>query len=375
MQQLRALIIIITYNEIENIGRLIPSVFGMVPPNVDILVVDDSSPDGTGKAVESLFSEYPGRLFLLTRPIKEGTAAAYIAGFKWGLSREYDIFLQFDGDFSHDPKYITTMLKAIETHDVVIGSRYVKGGGIEDWALSRRIISKYGSMYSRIVLSCPVKDLTGGYNMWRRKALEKIGLDKIISKSYSLQVELKYRAYCAGCSIKEVPIVFTDRKQGVSKISNGTILEALVIMWKIKRNVGVDSGIDQLFKFAITGGLGTITNLLIFFLSVDILGFAPIPISVICFFIAGTQNYVINHKWSFRQNDVSGSLSFKKWAMFLAGSALGYLINISVMQFIIMQFDLPILTIAQAGGILAGMFFNFAISKFIVFRKRKAKAG
>ena len=365
---MRVLIIIITYNEIENIGLLIPELFKIIPPNVDVLVVDDSSPDGTGKAVENLFPEYPNRLHLFTRPYKEGTAAAYIAGFKWGLSRDYDVFLQFDGDFSHNPKYIPVMLEEIKTYDVVIGSRYIKGGGIEDWPLSRKIISMGGSFYSRVVLSCPIKDLTGGFNMWRKTALEKIRLDKIISKSYSLQIELKYRAYRAGCSIKETPIVFTDRERGVSKISNNTLIEALFIVWKIKKNVGIDTGIDQFIKFAITGGLGTITNLLIFFLCVDIAGLPPVPISVLCFFVAGVQNYIINHKWSFKQNNPTEPLSLKKWFLFMCGAVLGLLVNISVMRFMLSRFVLPWKTIAQAFGILSGLVINFIVSKLVVFR-------
>jgi len=368
---MKLLIIIITYNEIENIGNLIPEVFKIVPPNVDILVVDDSSPDGTGKAVENLSHDYPNRLFLFTRPVKEGTAAAYIAGFKWGLSCDYDAFLQFDGDFSHNPKYIPQMIDLLESYDVVIGSRNIKGGGIEDWPLPRVIISKGGSLYSRLILSCPIKDLTGGYNMWRRTALEKIGLDNIMSKSYSLQIELKYRAYIAGCSIKETPIIFTDRQRGVSKISNNTLTEALLIIFKIKKAVGVDSGIDQFFKFAVTGGLGTITNLLIFYLCVDIADFQPILISIICFFVAGTQNYILNHKWSFKQNIQSEPLSLKKWFMFLSGSLLGYLVNISIMRLMLLHFRLPLKTIAQACGIVAGLFFNYIISKLLIFRKKK----
>ena len=368
---MRTLIIIITYNEIENIGELIPIVFKIVPSNVDILVVDDSSPDGTGKAVEELFPEFPNRLFLFTRPVKEGTSAAYIAGFKWGLERDYDAFLQFDGDFSHNPEYIPRMLKEIENYDVVIGSRNIKGGGVKDWTLSRNIISRGGSLYSRIILSCPVRDLTGGYNMFRRTALEKIGLDGIISKSYSLQIELKYKAYRKGCSIKEIPIIFTDRIRGVSKISNNTLIEALFIVWKIKKNVGYDSGLDQFIKFALTGGLGAVTNLIIFFICVDIAGLDPVLTSIGCFFIAGTQNYIINHKWSFRQNIPTEPLSFKRLCLFLGGALLGYLVNISTMRFMISQFVLPWKTIAQACGIITGMFFYFVVSKFIIFRKKK----
>ena len=370
---MRALIIIITYNEIENIGLLIPEVFKIIPSDTDILVVDDSSPDGTGKAVEDLSLEYPGRLHLLTRPVKEGTAAAYIAGFKWGMSRDYDAFLQFDGDFSHNPKYMPEMLEAVKTYDIVIGSRNIKGGGVEGWPLSRNIISRGGSLYSRLILSCPVKDLTGGYNLWRREALEKIGLDRIISKSYSLQIELKYRAFCAGCSVKEIPILFTDRKYGVSKISKNTVFEALLVVFKIKKSVGVDSGIDQFFKFAVTGGLGAITNLVVFFLFVDIASFRPVPVSILCFFVAGIQNYILNHKWSFKQNILSQPLSFKRCFLFLCGSLLGYLVNISIMSFMVSQFVLPWKTIAQACGITGGMLINFLVSKFVVFRKNKKK--
>ena len=365
------LIIIITYNEIENIVLLIHELFKIIPLNVDVLVVDDSSPDGTGEAVERLFSEYTNRLHLLTRPLKEGTAAAYIAGFKWGLSQDYDAFLQFDGDFSHNPKYIPQMLSNLEYYDVVIGSRYINGGGIKDWTLLRKIISMGGSLYSRIILSCPIKDLTGGYNLWRKTAIEKIELDKIISKSYSLQIELKYRAYCAGCSIKEIPIIFTDRKYGFSKITNNTLFEALFIIWKIKKNVGIDSNIDQFIKFFITGGLGTITNLLIFFLCVDLFEMNHIIISIMCFIIAGTQNYILNHKWSFRQNISNEHLSLKKWLMFLFGSLIGYIANISIMSLMISQFVLPWKTIAQACGIAIGMFINFTISKMFIFKKRK----
>ena len=368
---MKTLIIIITYNEIENISKLIHLLFTIIPSNVDVLVVDDSSPDGTGKAVESIFSEYPDRLHLLTRPVKEGTAAAYIAGFKWGLSCEYEVFLQFDGDFSHNPIYIPKMLEHIKTHDLVIGSRNIKGGGIENWPLSRKIISKGGSLYSRFILSCPVMDLTGGYNMFTRNALEKIGLENIMSKSYSLQIELKYRAYCKGCSIKEVPIIFTDRIHGVSKISQNTIFEALFIIWKIKKAVGVDTTIDQFVKFFITGGLGTLTNLLIFFLCVDLFGFNPIIISIICYFAAGTQNYIINQKWSFKQNLSNESLSIKRWFFFLCGSLIGYIVNISVMTLMVTYLTLPVKTIAQACGIAVGMFINFLVSKFFIFKKKE----
>jgi dolichol-phosphate mannosyltransferase len=292
-----------TYNEILNIESVIKAVFENIPPEADILIIDDNSPDGTAKAVESIIPNYPNRLHILNRPEKQGLARAYLAAFDWGLPRGYDVFLEIDADFSHNPAYIPIMIREIQTNDVVIGSRNIKGGGVEGWTILRNLISKGGSFYSRVVLGCPVKDLTGGFNMWTKTSLEKIRLPQIISKGYSFQVEMKYRAYRAGCSIREIPIIFPDRKLGKSKMSKKIFLEALINIWKIKKAVGVETGLDQFAKFAMTGALGTITNLLIFFLCADIVKLSEIPVSVFCFLIAATQNYVINHKWSFKETN------------------------------------------------------------------------
>jgi len=363
------LVIIPTYNEIENIIPLITSVFN-VSPNCNILVVDDNSPDGTAAAVEKIIADTPA-LHILKRSGKQGLASAYIDGFKWGISKGYDIFLEMDADFSHKPEYIPQMLEQIKTHDVVIGSRNIKGGSVEGWSALRNMISKGGSLYSRVVLGCPIMDLTGGFNMWRKTALDKIGLDSIISKGYSFQVEMKFKAYHYGCTIKEIPILFPDRKHGSSKMSKKIFLEALVNIWKIEKETGVNNAIDQFFKFAVTGGLGTATNLFIFFLCADMARMREIPVSIGCFMIAATQNYIINHKWSFKQKNYVEKLSIKKWLMFICGSLLGLVINIMVMRFMIMRFNLSWKFIAQACGIAAGMVFNFAVSKLFIFRRRK----
>jgi dolichol-phosphate mannosyltransferase len=307
----------------------------------------------------------------LSRPEKQGLGRAYLAAFDWGLSRGYDTFLEIDADFSHDPKYIPAMINEIRSHDVVIGSRNIEGGGVEGWSAMRNVISKGGSLYSRIVLGCPVKDLTGGFNMWTKSALEKISLKSIISNGYSFQVEMKYRAYAAGCRIKEIPIIFTDRKRGKSKMSKKIFFEALINIWKIKKAAALDTGIDQFIKFAVTGGLGTITNLLIFFLCADILRLREIPVSIGCFIIAATQNYIINHRWSFKQNTAGAGLSFEKWLQFIAGSLFGLVVNIAVMRLILLNFTLPYKFIAQAVGIACGMLINFIFSKFFVFQKRR----
>ena len=363
------LIIIPTYNEIENIVPLIEEVFSRVP-NAHILVVDDNSPDGTAAAVEKIAVTRPA-LHILKRSGKQGLASAYIDGFKWGIPKGYDVFLEMDADFSHNPEYIPEMLEQIKTYDVVIGSRNIKGGGVEGWSALRNMISKGGSLYSRIVLSCPIMDLTGGFNMWRKPALEKIGLDGIISKGYSFQVEMKFKAYHSGCSVKEIPILFPDRKHGSSKMSKKIFLEALINIWKIKKNAGVNNAIDQFIKFAITGGLGAVTNLFIFFLCADLAKIREIPVSIGCFIIAVTQNYIINHTWSFKQENHSEKLSIKKWFMFMCGSLLGLAINIYVMRFMITHFNLPWKFIGQACGIAAGMVFNFTVSKLVIFKRRK----
>jgi len=365
---MKLLIIIPTYNEIDNIIKIIKSIFENIPNDAAILIVDDNSPDGTAQAAEKISAEYPDRLYILNRPGKQGLAAAYLAGFSWGWDK-WDVFLEIDADFSHDPKYIPAILEQIQIYDVIICSRNIKGGGVEGWTITRNLISKGGSLYSRFVLGCPIHDLTGGFNMWRKSALEKINLSSIISKGYSFQIEMKYKAYRAGCSIKEIPIIFTDRKHGKSKMSKKIFIEALFNIWKI-RNTD-KPGLAEFFKFAVTGGLGTITNLVIFFLFADFLDFNEIHVSIGCFLIAATQNYFINHLWSFRRTIKNKSLSIKKWSLFIGASLLGLLINIIVMKLLLIYFDLPFKFIAQAFGIAAGMIVNFILSKFLVFGSGK----
>ncbi|MDR1784950.1 MAG: glycosyltransferase family 2 protein [Spirochaetaceae bacterium] len=366
------LVMVPTYNEAENIDPFLKALFAALPPEGQVLVVDDNSPDGTAGIAEALRSSYPGRLHLLNRPKKQGLAAAYLAAFAWGLSRDFDVFLEMDADFSHRPEYVPVMAEAIGSYDVVIGSRNIRGGRVEGWSKTRNFISKGGSLYSRLVLGCPIRDLTGGFNMWRKSALEKIGLESIISRGYSFQVEMKYRAFRAGCSIKEIPIIFPDRTAGRSKMSKKIFLEALVKVWKIRWTSGRDTGVDQFVKFALTGGLGTVTNLALFFLAADLAKLPEIPVSIGCFMVAGTQNYLINHLWSFRKYTGKTPPSIRKWALFIGSSSLGLGVNILVMTSLLARVNLPFKFIAQGCGILAGMVINFILSKLVVFRKRSA---
>lgn len=228
------LIIIPTYNERDNLPELLKIIYAAVE-DIHILIVDDNSPDGTGNLVKELIeNQYNERLFLLERAGKLGLGTAYIAGFKWALARKYTHIFEMDADFSHNPKYLKSFIKASESCDLVIGSRYIAGGGVTNWSLIRRIISRGGSLYSRIILGLPFMDLTGGYKCFRREVLEKIDLDDVRSNGYSFQIELTYRAFLKNFRIKEVPIIFEERAAGNSKMSRKIFLEAIIMVWKLR---------------------------------------------------------------------------------------------------------------------------------------------
>lgn len=235
------LIIIPTYNESDNIEKLL-DLISRTDPAAHVLIVDDNSPDRTYEIVERLMqTSYPGRLFLLKRAGKLGLGTAYIAGFKWALARDYDYIFEMDADFSHDPKYLPAFLTAIEKHDLVLGSRYVPGGGVKNWGLLRKFISRGGSLYARTILGLSLRDLTGGFKCFRRQVLESIDLDAVKSNGYSFQIEMTYRARCKGFRICETPIVFEDRTAGKSKMSRKIFLEAVLMVWKLRMDSSISA--------------------------------------------------------------------------------------------------------------------------------------
>ena len=242
---MRTLIVIPTYNEIENLRPLTEALFAQVPKETEILVVDDGSPDGTGELADTLVKEN-SRVHVIHRPKKSGLGTAYVTGFKWGLSRDFDAFIEMDADFSHHPKFLPVMLATLKNCDVAIGSRYVDGGGVVNWGIGRRVLSKGGSVYSRMILGAPIQDFTGGFNGWKRKVLESIDLDSIRSDGYSFQIELKYRAYLKGFRILEFPIVFEDRKLGNSKMDKKIVFEALRRVWefRLRNSKQANSGVE-----------------------------------------------------------------------------------------------------------------------------------
>jgi dolichol-phosphate mannosyltransferase len=229
----RALVVIPTYNEAENITLIIPAVLKQAD-SLDILVVDDNSPDGTGQLVKNLQKEYPGRIHLLERPEKTGLGRAYVAGFKYALEKGYAYIQEMDADFSHSPEVLPRFLEAIQEADLVLGSRYINGVNVINWPLKRLLLSYGASFYTRTITGLPVKDPTGGFKCFRRQTLEAIDLDRVHSNGYSFQIEMSFRIWKKGLRIKEIPIIFTDRVGGKSKMSQKIVREAIWMVWKLK---------------------------------------------------------------------------------------------------------------------------------------------
>lgn len=229
---MKILICVPTYNERGNIARLLGRLLN-IRPDIDILVIDDNSPDGTGEMVEG-FSKQSPRIKLLRREKKRGIGPAYVAGFRWGLERGYDVFVEMDADLSHRPRYLPKFFEAIERYDLVVGSRWMKGGRIANWAFRRILLSRLANIYCRWVLQVPVFDMTAGFVCYRREVLERLDLTRIHSDGYSFQIEMKYRALQHGFKLLEIPIAFTNRKDGNSKISRRIVFEALLMVWVLK---------------------------------------------------------------------------------------------------------------------------------------------
>lgn len=233
---MRVLIIIPTYNERDNIGPLLAQIHEALPI-ADVLVVDDNSPDGTGQLADELAKKDP-RLKVLHREGKLGLGTAYLTGFRYALDAGYDFVFEMDADFSHDPRYLPKLIDEAQSGtDLVLGSRYVTGGGTVNWGVGRQLISQGGSLYARSVLGVKVRDLTGGFKCFNRRVLEGINLAEVLSSGYGFQIELTYRALKKGFTVKEIPIVFEDRRVGQSKMSRKIFIEAFTVVWKLRFTV------------------------------------------------------------------------------------------------------------------------------------------
>jgi|SRR5690554_3964417 len=233
----KKIVVIPTYNEILNIKNIIEAVMKL-PEEFDVLVVDDDSPDGTATAVTALFEQFPQRIFLEKRKEKSGLGTAYVHGFKWALANGYDYIFEMDADFSHNPEDLSRLYQTcLEGADMVIGSRYVKGVNVVNWPLNRVLLSYFASIYVRVITGMKIHDTTAGFIGYKRNVLESIPLGEIKFVGYAFQIEMKYRAFCKGFQIREIPIIFTDRIHGESKMSGGIIKEAVfgVLDLRIKK--------------------------------------------------------------------------------------------------------------------------------------------
>lgn len=229
---MNVLVIIPTYNERESLPELVPHV--LAHDGYRILVVDDDSPDGTGRVAEELALRNSGRLEVLHRSGPRGLGRSYVDGIRHALAGSADLICQMDADLSHDPQYLPEMIAAAASHGVVVGSRYVRGVSVVNWPLYRLALSAAANRYIRLVTGLPVSDCTSGFRCWRRESLEKIGVDRIRSQGYAFLVEMLHAAWLAGCRITEVPIIFVERREGVSKLSSGVLLESLLLPWRLR---------------------------------------------------------------------------------------------------------------------------------------------
>ncbi len=228
----RILVVVPTYNELMNLPHLVPVILSQ-DARLQVLVVDDNSPDGTGAFADRL-AEIEPRVHVLHRTAKEGLGKAYIAGFRWALARDYEIIFEMDADFSHNPERISDFLRALEDADLVLGSRYAKGVNVINWPISRLLLSLGANLYARWVTGLPLTDATGGYKAFRRQVLEAIELDQVRSNGYAFQIEMSFLAWKKGFRLKEIPIVFTDRAEGQSKMNKRIVREAIWMVWWLR---------------------------------------------------------------------------------------------------------------------------------------------
>ena len=229
----RFLVVLPTYNESRNLPQIVPAILSQ-DPRLEVLVVDDNSPDGTGAIADSL-STTLARVHVLHRPGKQGLGKAYLAGFAWGLAQGYDLLFEMDADFSHDPKFLPELIRAVEAGaDLALGSRYKAGVNVINWPMSRLLLSSGANLYARLVTGMPLTDSTGGFKCFRRRVLETIPLDRVKSNGYSFQIEMSYRAWRKGFRVTEVSIIFTDRVEGQSKINRKIVREAIWMVWWLR---------------------------------------------------------------------------------------------------------------------------------------------
>lgn len=357
----KILIIIPTYNEKDNVERIIHAVFKSVP-EAHILIVDDSSPDGTGTIIKKLIGKYKKQLHLMTRLKKEGLGKAYVAGFKWALKGDYQYIVSMDADFSHAPKYLPKMLEKAKDNDIVIGSRYVPGGGIVGWDWKRQLNSRGANLVTRMMLGLKPKDSTAGYKVYKRSYIESLPLDKLVASGYAFQVEMLYFAKERQKQVAEVSIIFVDRRVGESKIA-GELRKSMKIVWRLflRRKI-----VSQALKFMGVGLLNTSVDGGILWFLVDICNIDEITARIVSSSIALISSYILNRIWTFRSHsrDVAG-----QFTRFVLINGSGLVWNNLLYGFMVKEMHIYyLLAMIIATGIV--FFWNFGLSKVWAFRDK-----
>lgn len=364
---MKILVVIPTYNEKENIAKLLPAINDLKRPEIEVLIVDDSSPDGTINVVNGLIKKLSLPIHTLVRKNKEGLGKAYLAGFTWGLDHNYDFICSMDADFSHRPQDLLKLIDAPKDIDVVIGSRYIPGGKIVGWDWKRYVNSKGANIVTRAALGLPNKDVTAGFKRYSRKFLKTLNFNSIISKGYSFQVEMVFKAHQKGFTIFEVPITFVDRTVGESKIS-GELKKSAAIVWQlfVKRE-----GVRQMIKFGIVGFGNALLDWLVFYILKIPLGqYGQLGKQLAkagSFLVSGTSSYILNRRWTFRSTDKKVA---KQAFKFFIIASIGLLLNNLIFYFVTSPKylnwpDIPGLVIAT--GLVT--LWNFFMNKYLTFKK------
>lgn len=374
-----------TYNESENVRPFVGRVLrAFEEAGIDgvVLVIDDASPDGTGRIAGELAAA-DARVRVLHRARKEGIGPAYRDGFRVALAGGADLVVEMDCDFSHDPAALPSLVAAAAGADLVLGSRYVRGGRIERWGPLRRAISRGGCLYAQAVLGVPVRDLTGGFKCFRRRVLETLPLDEVTSAGYGFQVEMTYRALIAGFRVVEVPITFTERSVGTSKMSGGIVAEAALKVPRLRRlrrgapgagrglfavpRLGEKTRDDwmQAVRFCVVGVSGYAVNLAVFAALFDLAGVHHLAAAVAAFAVAVTNNFLLNKYWTFRHHDVPASLQAARYLL-VSLAALG--LNLVILQALVVA-QMPEIP-AQALAVLAVTPVNFLLNRRWTFGAR-----
>jgi dolichol-phosphate mannosyltransferase len=376
------LVIIPTYNERENLPLVVARVLES-EPEVDILVVDDASPDGTG-AIASALSSGHDRVHVLHRAGKEGLGAAYRAGFDWGLANGFDRLVEMDADGSHQPEQLHRLLDALEDADVVLGSRWIEGGAVENWPLRRALLSRGGSLYARMALGLPVRDITGGFRAFRASALIELDYHSVASQGYCFQIDMLWHAHLAGLRIKEVPITFVERVHGISKMSPGIVREAMarVTVWGLRglpTRLRSAALLQQALSFLLVGGVGFVIDLVLFnVLRTTVLTHDPIAAKVISTSFAILANWIGNRYWTFRSERRRGGRAqvIREAVEFGVVSAAGSAIALGCLW--ISHYGLGLTSVLDDNvatnviGLALGTAFRFVLYRVWVFGSRRS---